>query len=176
MKKGAVIAILFLFLSVGSSAQGFYSGVKAGLNFSTLTRTSFAYGRTRANVGAFGGFQFSSVVALQLEAIYSFQGAKVTGAKLNLDYLKIPIMAKIYLIRGLNVECGVSFNILTSALINGSAAKGYNGFDFSVPVGLAYQIGKHFEVGARYDISFAKYHPTQTGSNSLWSINLSYRF
>lgn len=176
MKKGALITVLFLLLSLSSSAQGFYSGIKAGLNFSTLTRTSFAYGRTRANMGAFGGFQLSSIAALQVEALYSFQGARVGSDKLSLDYLKIPIMAKIYLIRGLNVEGGISFNILTSALKNGSAAKGYNGFDFSVPVGLAYQIGKHFEAGVRYDISFAKYHPVQTGSNSLWSINLSYRF
>ncbi|MEF9950178.1 MAG: outer membrane beta-barrel protein, partial [Mucinivorans sp.] len=68
------------------------------------------------------------------------------------------------------------FNILTSALLGGHKATGYNGFDFSIPVGLAYQFGRHFELGARYDISTVKYHPRRTGSNSVWSVNVAWRF
>lgn len=175
MKKRIIIILLLVILPVASLAQGFYGGIRGGLNFTTVTKTSDAFGRTRGNVGGFIGFQFSTVAAIQAEAMYSFQGAKINDLKLNLDYIKIPVMVKLYLIGGLNIEGGVSFNLLTSALIDGSPARGYGGFDFSIPVGVAYQLGKHFELGVRYDISLAKYNPQTTGSNSVWSLNLAVR-
>lgn len=183
MKKSilgcALVAVLAL-VGVQGQAQGFYGGVRGGMNVASLTRTA-GTAVVRGNVGAFMGFQFGSVVGLQVEALYSFQGGKIDtptyrGVDLQLDYLKIPVLAKIYLIKGLNVEAGVSFNILTSALFSGTPVKGYNGFDFSIPIGVAYQFGKHFEVGARYDISCASYHPATNGTNSLFSLNAAWRF
>ncbi|MEG0724739.1 MAG: porin family protein [Mucinivorans sp.] len=180
MKRTIIVLLALISISLTSQAQGFYGGVRAGLNLSSLTKTSGAKVVARANVGGFLGVQFATVAAIQLEALYSFQGAKldIEGVRsdLQLDYLKIPIMAKVYLIKGFNVEAGVSFNILTSALMNGNATKGYQGFDFSIPVGLAYQFGRHIEVGVRYDISLVKYYPDHTGASSLWSINAAWRF
>lgn len=176
MKKTFLALIFLSLITITSKAQGFYGGVRAGANLTTLTKTTDATTRIKGNFGAFMGFQFGTVVALQAEALYSFQGSKINDTKVDLDYLKIPIMAKIYLIKGLNVEAGVSFNILTSALANGEVRKGMNGFDFSIPVGVAYQFGRHFELGVRYDISMVAYNPNHSGSNSVWSINLAYRF
>lgn len=176
MKKIFFAFILLSLTIITSNAQGFYGGARGGMNLSSLTKTTDAATRVRGNFGAFIGFQFGTVFALQAEALYSFQGAQINETKVNLDYLKIPIMAKLYLIKGLNVEGGVSFNILTSALINGTVNRGMNGFDFVVPIGVAYQLGRHFEFGLRYDISLAQYNPDHSGANSLWSINLAYRF
>lgn len=181
MKKSIAIIVALVLFSLTSSAQGFYGGVRGGMNVSSLTKTSYAKAVVRGNFGGFMGFQFSTIAALQVEALYSFQGAKLqvmdaVGTDLQLDYLKIPVMFKLYLIRGLNIEAGVSFNILTSALENWHPAKGYNGFDFSIPVGLAYQFGRHFELGLRYDISTVKYNPERTGVNSLFSVNVAWRF
>lgn len=184
MKKsiiGGVLIVVLALTGVQSRAQGFYGGVRGGMNVASLTKTSGS-AVVRGNVGAFMGFQFGSVIGLQAEALYSFQGGIVSGggwfrdADIQLDYLKIPILAKIYLFKGLNVEAGVSFNILTSALVAKQPAKGFNGFDFSIPIGVAYQFGKHFEVGARYDISCAPYHPNNDGANSLFSLNVAWRF
>lgn len=185
MKKSIAIIVALVLFSLTCTAQGFYGGVRGGMNVSSLTKTSYARAVVRGNFGGFMGFQFSTIAALQVEALYSFQGAKfdfkeMDGGRasqdLQLDYLKIPIMFKLYLIRGLNLEAGVSFNILTSALENWRPAKGYNGFDFSIPVGLAYQFGRHFELGLRYDISTVKYNPNRTGVNSLLSVNVAWRF
>lgn len=184
MKKGVVrwvaVAVLVL-VELQGAAQGFYGGGRGGMNVSTLTKTAGS-AAVRGNFGGFMGFQFGSFLGLQVEALYSFQGGMVTPygtpreVDVQLDYLKFPILAKIYLYKGLNIEAGVSFNILTSALVEYRPAKGYNGFDFSIPVGVAYQFGKHFEVGARYDISTVAYHPNQDGLNSLFSFNVAWRF
>lgn len=183
MKKSIIRCVVVAVLSVSGlsgAAQGFYGGVRGGMNVSSFTQTTGS-AVVRGNVGGFVGFQFGSVIGLQAEALYSFQGANASlyglaELDVQLDYLKIPILAKVYLIKGLNIEAGVSFNILTSALINGKPAKGFNGFDFSIPVGLAYQFGKHFELGARYDISCVGYHPARKGVNSTFSLNVAWRF
>ena len=185
MKKhliGWTAAAALLLVGMQAKSQGFYGGVRGGMNVASFTQTTGSSAVVRGNFGGFMGFQFGSVVGLQVEALYSFQGAKLSGGSflgdidVQLDYLKVPILAKIYLIKGLNVEGGVSFNILTSALVDGTPFQGFSGFDFSIPVGLAYQFGKHFELGVRYDISCADYHPDVKGANSLFSVNAAWRF
>lgn len=179
MKK--VIIIIIAALSISTvSAQGFYFGVRGGMNVSSFTKTTDAAAVVRGNVGAFGGFQISTIAAVQLEAAYSFQGSKIDNMDNQTDYLKIPIMVKIYLIKGLNLEAGISFNILTSSLFNGNIDKELqrqiNGFDFAIPVGIAYQFGRHFELGARYDISTVAVKNTHKGANSNFSVNVAWRF
>lgn len=174
--KRALFLILFALTVTVANAQSFYFGPRGGMNLSSFTRTSDAKTVVRGNVGLFAGVQFSTIAALQLEAVYSFQGTKVNDVKFNTDYIKIPVLAKIYLIKGLNVEAGVSFNILTSAILDGTVVKDFNKFDFSIPVGLAYQFGRHIELGVRYDISTVKVNPNTTGANSNLSVNLAWRF
>lgn len=176
MRKLIIILAAAIVSTATVQAQGFYFGVRGGMNVSSFTKTTDAKAVVQGNVGLFGGFQISTIAAIQLEAVYSFQGTKINDIRFNTDYIKIPILAKIYIIKGLNAEVGVSFNILTSSILDGSVLKGMNGFDFSIPIGLAYQFGKHFELGIRYDISTIRVNPDHTGANSNFSVNVAWRF
>lgn len=188
MKK--IIAILTLLITMMASApkanaQGFYFGVRGGMNLTSMTDRPNSKIKAGGNVGLFGGYQFSTIVGLQVEALYSFQGfftgnipvsSEPRNSMISYDYIKVPIIAKFYLIKGLNLEVGASFNFLTSSLAGTEPLRGMNAFDFSIPIGVAYQFGRHFEVGARYDISTIRVDPSVSGANSLFSINVAWRF
>lgn len=173
-----------------AAAQGFYFGPTGGVNISSLTRQSYSQSRVRGNMGLFAGYQISNIVAIQAEALYSWQGTNVTNSdtKISFNYIKVPVMAKLFLIGGLNVEAGLSFNFLVNSRSQFTDYAGNNHdinttgksnkFDFAIPIGVNYLIAKRFELGMRYDISTIKvWNEKQNNSaNTNFSINARIRF
>lgn len=182
-----------------ASAQGFYWGPRAGLNISTLTKTTYAKARARASFGVMAGYKLSDLVGLQAEALYSLQGSKMTNSDhvYSYNYLKIPVLAKLYLIGGLNIEAGISFNWLVKAReewtstvydIDGHASgtlkhsqnlmSGSKGFDFTIPVGVNYQFSRLLDIGLRYDISTVRVPEERSNhaKSSNWSVSVGVRF
>lgn len=182
-----------------ASAQGFYWGPRVGLNISGLTKTTFAKARARANFGMMAGYKINDIVGLQAEALYSLQGSKMTNQNdvYSYNYIKIPVLAKIFLVGGLNIEAGVSFDWLVRAqhkwtsdvydsnndlvetiehhqsLMNDSRR-----FDLTIPVGVNYQFSKLFDIGVRYDISTIRTSEDSKNraKNSNWSVSVGLRF
>lgn len=192
MKKFAFVLLLAGIFSVTSiQAQDFYWGPKVGLNVSNLTKTSFAKSKARMNFGVMGGYTINDLIGVQAELLYSLQGYRDshTDFKYKFNYIKVPVLAKLNLIAGLNAEAGISFNFLARARVKGDLAgdgstmsaniKDHSKkFDFSIPVGLSYRFFRIFEAGIRYDISLARV-PEQSNDkakNSNWSINFAVRF
>ncbi len=182
-----------------ASAQGFYWGPRAGLNISTVTKTTYSKARARANFGLMAGYKLNDLVGLQAEALYSLQGSKMTNSDhvYSYNYLKIPVLAKLYLIGGLNIEAGISFNWLVKAQekwsstvydIDGNATgkvshsqnlmSDTKGFDFTIPVGVNYQFPRLFDIGLRYDISTVRVPEDRKNhsKSSNWSVSLGVRF
>lgn len=184
-----------------ATAQGFYWGPRVGLNISTVTKTTYskARARARANFGLMAGYKLNDLVGLQAEALYSLQGSKMTNSNhvYSYNYLKIPMLAKLYLIGGLNVEAGISFNWLVKAQekwssteydISGNATgkvshsqnlmSNAKGFDFTIPVGINYQFSRLFDLGLRYDISTVRVPEDRKNhaKSSNWSVSLGVRF
>lgn len=182
-----------------ASAQGFYWGPRVGLNVSTLTKTTYSKARARASLGLMAGYKISDIVGVQAEALYSLQGSKMTNSDhvFSYNYFKIPVLAKVYLIGGLNIEAGISFNWLVKAQEKwnapyyddegvqiGTASHSQNlmsdskSFDFTIPVGINYQFAHMFDVGLRYDISTVRVNADRKNhaKNSNWSISVGVRF
>lgn len=182
-----------------ASAQGFYWGPRAGLNISTVTKTTYSKARARANFGLMAGYKLNDLVGLQAEALYSLQGSKMTNSDhvYSYNYLKIPVLAKLYLIGGLNIEAGISFNWLVKAQEKwsstvydidrnaiGKVSHSQNlmsdtkGFDFTIPVGVNYQFPRLFDIGLRYDISTVRVPEDRKNhaKSSNWSVSLGLRF
>ncbi len=97
-------------------------GVKVGANMSTLTElqdwnSTFKTGFT---AGLFFELRPIKLVGVSIDALYSSAGTKFSfenwSADINLGYIDLPIMAKVYLFRGLSVNAGV----MPSFLINSS--------------------------------------------------------
>ncbi|HQQ98494.1 MAG TPA: porin family protein, partial [Cyclobacteriaceae bacterium] len=176
MKKIRIILItvlsLFMINAYGQVQVAF--GVKGGLNFASLNGTtslSSAWSNsTGYHVGGYFLFKFTKI-GIQPEFLLSRQGHEFTfnGSKgvSNFDYINIPVMLKLYLAGGLNLQAGPQFGFLTSAkgdLINASGT-GSSGLvtgqdlknflkssDISVGVGLGWDLPFGLNLAARYNI------------------------
>lgn len=202
VKKHLLTLAAALLLGAGvhhsASAQGFYWGPRAGLNVSTVTKTTYSKARARASFGLMAGYKINDLLGLQAEALYSLQGSKMTNSDhvYSYNYIKIPVLAKLYLIGGLNIEAGISFNWLVKAQdkwtvtntdIDGNVTtftttqnlKGSSkSFDFTIPVGVNYQFSRLFDIGLRYDISTVRVPEDKQNhaKSSNWSLSLGVRF
>ncbi len=170
-------------------AQGIYYGVKAGVNLTDVSDRINSDAKFGVNFGGLAGYRISSNLAVQLELLYSFQGyvsgndsslpvpeAIGDGANVNIDYFKVPALAKIYLYDGLNVEAGVSFNFLSSARSGGRSVPNIHTFDLSIPVGLAYTLTDNIEIYTRYEFSLTSLSKLYNGGNRVWTLGVAWRF
>lgn len=192
MKKLLVMAAMVL-SSVGAFAQysagDFTIQPKVGLNCASLTEDDADY-----KAGFVGGveaeYHISPLVGISGGLLYSMQGAKLKDtddAKLNMDYLNIPILANIYVANGLALKAGIqpAFNLSNKVKAAGVSIDydkyAPNGaeiktFDFSIPVGISYEY-MNFCLDARYNIGVTKVVDIDgAGRNSVFQITLGYKF
>lgn len=193
MKKIILMAVMAL-ATVSSFAQHavgtFTIQPKVGFNLANVTD-----GDGDIRVGAVAGaefeYQISDIFSLSAGALYSMQGCKgevnVEGfdvdATVKLDYLNIPILANVYVTKGLAVKLGIQpgFNITSKASVEKSGTKvttdldGINSVDFSIPVGLSYEIN-NFVIDARYNLGVSKIMDGSDSKNSVFQFTLGYKF
>ena len=196
MRKIALLIALTVFGLTQTNAQNF--GFKGGYNYSSfngeVTKDNSLKGLSGFYVGALLELPLGDVISLQPEVIYSRQGAAwekdynvpILGKvalknDLRLDYLNIPIMAKVNL-GPLFLQGGVQFGFLvgkpeTSNTINGRRVTekvdkdAYASFDFGVGAGLGVNLSQHFFVEARYTHSLT--NALDPNNNSLKNAHIS---
>lgn len=104
MKLTFGLTALLLACAVNAQAQGAAFGLKAGINVANLSvkdvgDTFDPSNRTGFLAGVFMRVPAGRSIAFQPEVLLSRQGAKFTdgidSAKINLDYLQIPLLARI---------------------------------------------------------------------------------
>jgi len=120
-----------LLMTVGFVQAQTKFGLKAGANLSTFTGKSYTDNSLKAgfHAGGFAEIKASEKLFVQLELLYSEQGAKIDFSqwipdaalrikydeKWNLNYLNIPVMLKYYVYKGFNIEAGPQIGILLKA-------------------------------------------------------------
>lgn len=189
MKKLFLMAVMAL-ATVSSFAQHRVGTVtiqpKVGLSLANVTK-----GDGDIRVGAVAGaefeYQVSDIFSLSAGALYSMQGCKgeVEGydATVKLDYLNVPILANVYVAKGLAVKLGIQpgFNVTSKASVEKSGTKvttdldGIESVDFSIPVGLSYEIN-NFVIDARYNLGVSKIMDGSDSKNSVFQFTLGYKF
>lgn len=189
MKKLLVMAAVML-ASVGSYAQhavgSFTLQPKVGMNIANLTDADDA----DARIGFVGGleteYQATDIFSLSAGVLYSMQGCKYDNDKVKttskLDYINIPIMANVYVAKGLAVKLGVqpAFNVNSEVKVSGgkyspSADVDAKSFDFSIPVGISYEYS-NVVLDARYNWGLTKVVDGSDSKNSVFQITLGYKF
>lgn len=168
---------------------------KVGLNVANLTGGDNADPRLGLVLGAEFEYQITRLFSLSAGALYSMQGAKgddtSTGTKVNvtmkLDYINIPILANIYVTKGLAVKFGIQpgFNVSSKAKASQGSTSismslsdfGFdvNSFDFSIPVGLSYEFN-NFVIDGRYNIGVLKIVDGGDAKNSVFQFTVGYKF
>ncbi len=189
MKKIMMIAALMV-AALSANAQNevgqFTLQPKVGMNLSTITSADDAKMKFGLVAGVEAEYGIAEKFGLAFGAVYSMEGCrfKADGADkstfYNLDYINIPILAQYYPVKGLAIKAGVQpgFNVRHKVSYDGNSATidGVNSFNFSIPVGLSYEIS-NFVIDARYNIGITKiYKDADKGRNSTISLTVGYKF
>lgn len=171
MKK-IILSILAVAAFGTANAQEIKFGVKAGANFSNFTGDADLDGRTGFYVGGLVDIGISEKFHVQPELLYSMEGAKDA----ELDFVRIPIMAKFYLMEGLNIQAGpvLGFKVGGEEFVD-EATKS---LDYGLGFGAAYElpIGVFFD--ARYNLGVANISDGDGFDlgTSAFQVGLGYRF
>ena len=189
MKKLFMIAALMV-ATLSANAQNEQGVItlqpKVGMNLSTITGDGDQKMKFGLVAGAEAEYGISENFGIDFGVLYSMEGCrfKADGADKslfwNLDYINIPILAQFYPTKGLALKAGVQpgFNVRHKASYDGNSANmdGVNSFNFSIPVGLSYEISS-FVIDARYNIGITKiFKDAEKGRNSTISLTVGYKF
>jgi hypothetical protein len=183
MKKIILFIAAIGLFTVHTQAQGVDFGIKAGVNFSDLTKTGELTTRTGFVAGFFVGAR-GEKVGFQTELLYSQQGGEFDAGKFELDYVNVPLLLKFYLAENFNFQVGPQFGIVVNddtKTVIGEVVNdiGTNDFDISGVVGLGYELPLGFRVSGRYNFGLNDV-PSGTefkeGNNSVWSFAVGYSF
>ena len=182
MKKIFLMAVAALLATTSVKAQNpgqFFLKPMVGGTLATVTGNS----DNKMKFGFVGGFDlgydFSENFALTLGALYTMQGAKKNDDKGNLDYINVPLLANVYVTKGLAIKAGPQVGFMTRAKLNGGDIKDLcNKVDFSIPVGLSYEFSD-FIIDARYNIGISKIFKSEVSTvsqrNSVIMLTVGYK-
>jgi hypothetical protein len=169
MKKSILLVAIALLGFTTMQAQEYVMfGAKGGVNFTNMTSDGFDdnNSRTGFHLGLLAEIPLSERFSVQPEVLYSTQGTEATMAGISrdyqLDYIQVPVIAKFYLIEGLALEVGPSFNFLVDeerTLASGESEASMDtdfgsGFEFGGALGASYNFRGGFFVAGRYTQGF----------------------
>ena len=187
----------------GNIRAGFAAGVD--VNYQISKHIALSTGLFYSLQGSARNYSFK-IGSLEGISNYDVNGHRVGStpfelkdkSKLSLSYLQIPILANVYLFKGFAVKAGVQPGFLLSAKdkedvtgITSTTSNGrhkttdvksnYKSFDFSVPVGVSYELSNGLMIDARYEIGLTDVVKSGTtldknGKNSVIQISLGYKF
>jgi len=191
MRKLLVAAIIVVFVLESVSAQTSL-GLKSGINLANLTGDIGDGFKSKIgfHAGAFIEFEISDVFSFQPELMFSMQGtkAKENNAKVNLNYLILPLIAKFYVVEGLSLEAGPQIGLLLSGKINGGGSDGLdlkevtNNIDTGLTFGLGYKLDSGIFFSGRYNLGLSSVDDSNgefwgnKTKNSVIQVSTGYRF
>lgn len=189
MKKIMLVAALML-SSVATFAQhavgSFNLQPKVGVSIANVTEFKGTDPRIGIVAGLEGEYQATDIVSVSAGVLYSMQGAKgnwgdLINATNRLDYINVPIMANVYVVKGLAVKLGVQpgFNVSNKISANNRATFDNlvkaQSVDVAIPVGVSYEYN-NFQLDARYNWGVSKAYKFDKAKNSVFQITLGYKF
>lgn len=189
MKKIMLVAALML-SSVATFAQhavgSFNLQPKVGVSIANVTEFKGTDPRVGLVAGLEGEYQATDIVSVSAGVLYSMQGAKgdwgnLIDATNRLDYINVPIMANVYVVKGLAVKLGVQpgFNVSNKISANNRATFDNlvkaQSVDVAIPVGVSYEYN-NFQLDARYNWGVSKAYKFDKAKNSVFQITLGYKF
>lgn len=197
MKKILFLICLVAAIGLVNKAQAqaqFALGLKGGLNiakFDISQGTSNIDNRTGYHGGAFALIKFAKF-GIQPEILFSKQGSEFSidtdTYEANFDYINIPVLLKLYLVAGLNIQAGPQFGFLTTSEIK-STVGGITSTedvkdqlnkksDTSIAVGAGWDLPFGLTLDARYNIGLSdfKLNSGPDLKNKVIQISLGYKF
>lgn len=187
MKNLITLAVFFVLTLFSVNAQQIKLGVKAGVNFATITGdTEGVDSRTSFHAGAVAEFSLVEKLFLQPELLYSSQGAKSGSPtdELKLDYLNIPVLAKYFVAEGFSIEVGPQIGFILSAKeeydgTSEDVKDSLKSTDFGLNFGIAYEMKTGLNFDARYYLGLSNISDVGGSGNfknGVFQISIGYFF
>lgn len=163
MKKTILTLSFSLLVMMAFSQAKLGIGLKAGLNSSTVdvNDATATYESASSFHGGIYGLIKLTKLGIQPEILYSPQKNSIDVGAGSIEstkvYVDIPIMVKLYLAAGLNIQAGPQFGFLTSA----ESAQGLDisdtlkGSDTSVAIGAGWDAPFGLQANVRYIIGMS---------------------
>lgn len=189
MKKMMMMAVMLLASAMTFAQQSVGSisiQPKVGLNIATMTKTNNGDPRFGAVAGAEFMYQANDMLGISFGALYSMQGVKgeVDGidGTLKTDYINIPILANVYVAKGLAVKLGLQPGFCINNKIEAKAGGvsvttdglDENTVDLSMPIGLSYEFS-NFVIEGRYNWGMTKVWKNVDSKNSVFQFTVGYK-
>jgi len=209
-----------IFLTIGFLTTTFFTtlaqddsttpqfGVKGGVNFSNIVGDDIddLDSRTSFNAGVFMEFPITERFSFQPEVLYSGQGFTIMSndqdnffdvdenIEYQLSYIQVPLLFKVYLVEGLNIEAGPQFGFKISEEIDSEPTNDggdieidpddsyIKDFDTNLAVGAGHKFNNGFFVNARYTYGLTNIFKDDTifenvdAKNSVWQFGLGFSF
>lgn len=196
MKKTFLMALMALFTSVASFAQQSVGSItvqpKIGINGANITDADNSDSRIGLVLGGEFEYRVSPIFSLSAGALYSMQGCKGTAededgntgdVSLKLDYINVPILANVYVVKGLAIKLGIQpgFNVRHKATATVSGVNvttnlpGVKSVDFSIPIGVSYEFNR-FVIDGRYNLGVTKLIDGADSKHSVFQFTFGYKF
>jgi hypothetical protein len=153
LMKKAILLCCIVALNYTSFGQRIDIGIKGGLNYSKLEIPDISTSsKSGYHLGAYSLFKFGKL-GLQPEFIFSQQGSKVDLGHWDTKYINIPVILKLYLAAGFNLQAGPQFGFLNKAELDGNSIKdNLKKSDVSLGLGLGWDAPIGLKFDARYNM------------------------
>jgi hypothetical protein len=177
MKKFILLAFTIL-TTTSFFAQGIDFGIKAGVNFATITDASNLSNKTGFVGGVFAGIKFNDKVAIQGDLLYSQQGADFDIGAIDLNYVNIPVVLKYFFVKGLNLQVGPQFGFVVDdnfKEVFGDISKAES-FDLTGVVGVGYDLPLGIRIDGRYNFGLTDVIKDAGGKNTVITLSVGYSF
>lgn len=190
MKKLIVLAVALLLVCSAKAQMDITVGPKAGFNVTNITNQN-AKNKISFHVGGFAEFKINDFFSIQPELLYSRQGArdKEDGVKykLRVNYLNIPVLARLYVLEGLSVDLGpelaFALNARDKVKAGGTTTKvklkDVNTVAVNFALGLSYN-WEDLMFSARYNLGLSNVFDKEkwdgNNKNHVFQLSVGYRF
>ena len=165
---------------------------KIGINGANITDADNSDSRIGLVLGGEFEYRVSPIFSLSAGALYSMQGCKGTAedddgntgdVSLKLDYINVPILANVYVAKGLAIKLGIQpgFNVRHKATASVSGVNvttnlpGVKSVDFSIPIGVSYEFNR-FVIDGRYNFGVTKLIDGADSKHSVFQFTFGYKF
>jgi hypothetical protein len=162
MKK---ILSLFAFvglMTLGAQAQGISGGVKLGMNLANQTVSAEGFTvspsfRTSIHFGGYLTAMLSEKFGVQPELLYSGQGYKQNGGTMKVNYITVPVLARLNFTEVVSMHLGPQIGFLMSAKteFNGET-EDVKDFVKGTDIGAAIGVGVDLPMGLNFSGRFVK--------------------
>jgi Outer membrane protein beta-barrel domain len=163
--------LVFILKPDNSNAQKIKTGIKGGVNFSTLTGTAFPGDTAGALIGYHAGGYITlklPFISIQPELLISTTGTKLNtndvAQKIKLTYVSMPVMIRVKPFPGFYIEAGPQLSYKIGEDISSPGLQGFiNNLDFSAGGGLGFKF-LFISVYGRYMAGISKVGNFNSGS------------